>query len=526
MRKIDCLFVHVPKLVNYYRPIGQFLWINLLPSGLLALADLLHREKVSTEVVHLGVERIEDPTFSILDYIQEKSPRMVAFDLHWHHQSFDVMEIIHQVKEAFPSIFIVLGGYTASFFHEEIMKNFSTVDGIIRGEAETPLLDLAGVLIQGGKNLFSIPNLTWRRKGRVLMNPLSYVATEEDLNRLSFTNFPLLKNHSTYIHCLSQSDYVEGVSRGRKPWTHSSKSPTYHLPVGRGCPVQCTWCGGGHLAQKAITGRREVVFRGIPEVIRTITDALSFGYKVFHFCFDPYPQNPDYYLRLFTRLREEKIEMECYFESFGLPTADFIHSFKETFPGPGSLIALSPDVGSTRSRKIHKGYAYTNQALQRCLDQMKRQRVNCDLYFTIGVPFEKKEDIDRTVQFQRELKGQYSNIKGIRTFTVEIEPGSPWHLNPELFGVKTTLQTFMDFYHHHAQVQCPFFSLGYWIPGFFEEAKDEQGFEAAIQKAKCRHFCFIGSDSRKWSSPFWGRRLCDLSHLFRRAANWGRGKDG
>ncbi len=46
MGKVDCLFLHVPKLINYYRPIGQFIWINFLPMGLLALADLLHRHGI------------------------------------------------------------------------------------------------------------------------------------------------------------------------------------------------------------------------------------------------------------------------------------------------------------------------------------------------------------------------------------------------------------------------------------------------------------------------------------------------
>ena len=44
------------------------------------------------------------------------------------------MEMVKKVKAVSPSTFIVLGGYTASFFHEEIMKNFDAVDGIIRGE--------------------------------------------------------------------------------------------------------------------------------------------------------------------------------------------------------------------------------------------------------------------------------------------------------------------------------------------------------------------------------------------------------
>ncbi|OGP89440.1 MAG: hypothetical protein A2157_13315 [Deltaproteobacteria bacterium RBG_16_47_11] len=522
MGKVDCLFLHVPKWNNYYRPIGQFIWVNFLPMGLLALADLLQRHAISTQVLHLGVEWIEDGNFSVLDYIREKSPRIVALDLHWHHQSFDVMEMAKKVKAAVPSTFIVLGGYTASFFHEEILRNFYAVDGIIRGEGEVPMLDLARALLQGGNDLFSIPNLTWRRKGRILMNPLSYVATEEDLNGLSFTNFPLLKNYSTYIRYLGQPFYVKGLSKKENFWMYSSKSPTYHLSVGRGCPVQCTWCGGGHLAQMRITGRREVLFRGVGEVVQTIKEALSYGYETFHLCFDPYPQKPDYYLRLFSRIREEKIKMECFFESFGLPTADFIRSFKETFPGPKSLIALSPDVGSVRARRIHKGYAYTNQALMKCLDEMEQHQVYGDLFFTFGVPFEKKEDVYRTIQFQRELRSRYPYVKGIRTFMVEIAPGSPWHINPELFGVKTPLQNFIDFYHYHSKEASPFSSLGYWIPHFFGNEMDEKGFEETLQKIRCRHFCFIHPDARKSSNPFWGRRLCDLSHLFWRAKDFGR----
>ena len=143
MAPLDCLFLHVPKLKNYYRPIDQFIWINFLPMGLLGLADLLSRHQISTEVVHLGVEWIEDHHFSILDYLKEKNPKIVALDLHWHHQSYDVLEVARKVKEAFPSLYLLLGGFTASFFHEEILRNFDVVDGVIRGEAETPILELA-----------------------------------------------------------------------------------------------------------------------------------------------------------------------------------------------------------------------------------------------------------------------------------------------------------------------------------------------------------------------------------------------
>lgn len=514
MSRLDCVFLHVPKLNNYYRPIDQFIWINFLPMGLLALADLLTRHQISTEVVHMGLEWIEDHRFSILHYLREKNPRIIAFDLHWHHQSFDVMNWVQKIKSEFPSAYILLGGYTASFFHEEIMKNFNSVDGVIRGEAEQPILELTQALLQGKEDLFSVPNLTWRRKGRILINPLSYVATEEDLNRLSFTNFSLLKNYQTYIRFIGQPFYVKGVSKERNFRIYSLRSPIYHLPLGRGCPVQCTWCGGGRSAQEIISGRKEVTFRGIEYVLQTIQEALSYGYETFHICFDPFPSNPEYFLELFNQIRKAKIRMECFFESFGLPTPEFIQSFKETFPGSKSFIALSPDAGTDRMRRLHKGYSYSNKALMETLEQLKSSEIYCDLFFTIGLPFESQSDLDGLIQLQKTVRSRYPNVRGIRTFTIEMEPGSPWFLHPESYGVKSKLRHFMDYYSYHSGQNSCFSSLSYWIPRYFEENKNPQEFEKTLQKMKCQYFCFIHPIARRSSTPFWGRRLCDLLNLF------------
>ena len=159
-----------------------------------------------------------------------------------------------------------------------------------------------------------------------------------------------------------------------------------------------------------------------------------------------------------------------------------------------------------------------------CLDQLEKHQVFCDLFFTFGVPFEKEKDVYETIEFQKKIRNRYPNVRGIRTFTIEMEPGSPWHLDPETFGVKTSLQNFMDFYHYHSQKESPFSSLGYTIPDYFEEEKDERGFEKALQEMKCLHFCFIHPNARKSSTPFWGRKLCGLSSLFWRARGLGEKK--
>jgi len=523
---VDVLFAHCPKFNNYYRPIGEYTFVNYLPMGLVALADLLAREGYETEVLHLGVEWIEDKAFSLIDYIAHTRPKIVGLSLFWHPQSYEVLEQARLIKEAFPEVFLVLGGMTASFYHREIMERFPWIDAIIRGEGEVPLLQLTEAVIRGG-DLAAVSNLTWRKGARIVENPLDYVASQAILDGLCFTNFSLLKNHRTYIDWVLMPFFVKGVSKERNRLFFSLKTRMFDLMVGRGCPVNCTWCGGGRDAQRLIAGRRKVIFRAMEKVMDSIRDALRWGYETMHVCFDPYPHRPDYYLKLFSRIREEKLPVEFFFESYGLPTREFIDGFAQTF-GPRSLLGLSPESGSEEVRRRNKGYSYTNQELWDCLEYTREKGVKVDLFFGIGLPFERAEDLHETAGLIARIRRQFPNVQGFRTFTIEMEPGAPWHLHPEEFGVETTLQTFFDFYHYHKEEGEGFSAFGYHIPGYFPDLGKDAGreFQRRLQEIKCRRFCFIHPDARKSSSPFWGRMLCRTSALMAQAGRWRSGRKG
>jgi len=517
---VDVLFIHVPKFKNYYRPIGEYIWINYMPMGLLALADLLAREGYATEIVHLGVEWMEERDFSIIDYIAQRGPKVVALPLHWHHQSYEVIEYCRRIKEAFPGVFLLLGGLTASFFHREIIQGFPWVDAIIRGEGEIPLLRLAEAIMRGG-DLADVPNLTWRNGEKVAENPLDYVASQEALDGLCFTNFALLKNSQTYINWVLLPFFVKGVSKKRNRLFFSLKSPMFHLPVGRGCPVNCTWCGGGKAAQRLIADRQGVIFRDIEKVIASIKEAINWGYETMHISFDPYPQRPDYYLRLFSRIREERLKVEFFFESFGLPPKEFIDGFAQTF-GPRSLLALSPESGSEEVRRRNKGYSYTNQELWDCLEYTGEKGVKVDLFFSLGLPYEREGDLEETARLIAYIRRHFPHVQGIRTFTIEMEPGAPWQLQPEKFGVRTDLRTFSDFYYYHKEGGGGFGAFGYYIPGYFSDLGEdaEWEFQRKLQEIKCRRFCFIHPNARKSSSPFWGRMLCRTSAMMGKLGGW------
>jgi hypothetical protein len=306
--------------------------------------------------------------------------------------------------------------------------------------------------------------------------------------------------------------YVKGVSKEKNFWMYSLKSPMFDLEVGRGCPVDCTWCGGSRSSQGRISGRQRVIFRSPEKVLQSIEEALSFGYETMHICFDPFPQKPGYYLDLFSKIRAKGLPVECFYESFGLPAPELIREFAKTFPGSKSLMALSPEVGSERVRRANKGYFYTNDQLMETLDMMRREGVYADVFFTYGVAGETERDLQDTLDLIRRVRG-FPNVRGIRAFSVEMEPGAPWHTNPSSYGIKTPLHHFEDFVRHHGHHgHDPFAPFGYTIPDFFQEGISQaDSFAQRIQRFKCRHLCFIHPNARKTSSPFWGRMLCRAS---------------
>jgi len=181
VEKIDFLFVHVPKKSSFYKPLNEFMNITFMPMGILAMSDYLCRNGFASQIVHLGVEWIEDHNFSLIEWLKDKQVKVIGMPIHWHYQSYDTIEVAKKIKERYPHIFIVLGGFTASFFAKEILENFSCIDAVVRGDGEKPVVALMKEITGGATNLASVPNLSWRNAQAIVENPLSYVADKKSI---------------------------------------------------------------------------------------------------------------------------------------------------------------------------------------------------------------------------------------------------------------------------------------------------------------------------------------------------------
>jgi radical SAM superfamily enzyme YgiQ (UPF0313 family) len=412
----------------------------LMPIGLVALAKFIKENGYNAEILHLDIEQSIDPNFNLIEYLKKNDFSIVGFDLHWHYQSNRVIKTAKEIKRDNPKIKIILGGFTASFFSEEILGDFREIDFIIRGDSEIPLLKLIEHISYGKNDFKSIPNLVWREGNKIIKNKQTYVVSQEIIDNLKFSNFLIIKNYETYMRLRLNSKKCLTCKK-------NCNKKYFFYNSGRGCSVNCSYCGGSSISQKIINCRKKPILINHDSVIRELRNSISLGLNIWYTCFDPYPKS-SYYPDLFNKLKEQNMRMGLIFESWSLPSKEFIDQFAGCFDLNTSQIIISPDVASESVRKRNKGFFYSNKDLIKTINYAEKNKIPVTLYFAAGLPFEKKIDIIKTLALINFIKNKFRNVKIIAR-EIEFEPASPSFLNRKKYGVSSYRNTFLDFFNIH-----------------------------------------------------------------------------
>jgi len=440
--KFKCLLVHTPNLCKD-KDARLYSTVNFCAMGLFSLAGEIKRENFEVEIIHLGIEKYLDKNFSLSKYAKENGVKFAAFSLHWHPQSFDVIESARVLKASCPDIFIALGGFTASYFKDEIMKKFPFIDAVIKGEGEKSIrkliLALKNSALDEEKDLSDIENLTWRKGAEIITNKTLYVAGDEDLSGFDYFNPSVMKHYSEYSRVSFELYYSKDGQLNNPKTSHG-------LSLGRGCLGNCTWCGGGYRAMKMVTGRDFISYRNADSVIDEIKRLQAEeDIEFFRFAFDPNPKDRRYLINLMKRLKAEfKGKLNALFTVFSLPDKEFLDVFKEAF-SKESVISISPEFYDEDLRKFHKSFFFSNKELEEILEYMEGLKICSELYFSIipTVDEAKNEDSKRYGEF---LKERYSFVKDYYIIPIIFEPASLWTITPERYGLKGCEKQFINYY--------------------------------------------------------------------------------
>jgi len=452
LKSYDVIFIHPPRILkpdNGKKAKTVRSAFIFIPMGVFAIADLLEREGFGVKIINYPLEQYLNPNWSLKDYIRTIDFKICGIDLHWIHNAPGTIEIARIVKEVKPNAKVVLGGFSASYFHTQILKYYKSIDGIIRGEGEIPFLKYVQN-VNKNESLDTIPNFSYRNSSNhIKTNPLSYTA--KTLDNLNFTNTSLLKNAKQYFEC---SKKIMGIS--------------FNLSIGRGCPFNCPFCGGGQRALQRLAGRNEVILRSPEKVIEDITYIID-RYKVpsLFFGHGTYPANLKYWKTLFGLIQKEKVDIGGDLEIWRLPfPKEMWKIFYKTFTRKDSSVSISP---RTLSSKVHQKIAkicdptfkFPESQINDLIKNANLFQRTLRIWLTVGFPFQTRLDVQKDFNFAFKCMVKYGSTK-LKPITImnepyHIFPGSPAYESPEAFDLNLKYNSFPQLLKFFKQTKMSFF---------------------------------------------------------------------
>lgn len=401
----------------------------IITMGLWGLADYITKEGYTVKIVHTLMEEQLNGVFDPAKFLSE-DVLAVGFSAHWFPMLKESLDVAKMIKEQYPSICTIMGGYTASYFAGQVINDYPYIDAVIQGDGEKPLISLLNALSSNATDWESIPNLVWRKNGKVTFNDFSYVSNCDDIRHLNYASQPDYLYHYEDARSSSLLN-MQFAYTGDFEITDFPPTNTFFLLTGKGCPVNCTFCGGGREAQKVINNRSRCMFLEDDQIIETIKKAIQQGHKSFYVSFDPLPERPRYVSWL-RRIKEEKLDIDLFFGFWRLPNSEIIKEFKGVTSN--LIFEISPETIEENLREKVRGFPFSNEEFYHTLDELFANRIYGHIYFSYPLPFETEQDVLLTRKAFWDIIRKYPHYIEPFYLRLSTDPGSPLHRNPEAFG--------------------------------------------------------------------------------------------
>ncbi|MCL2509500.1 MAG: cobalamin-dependent protein, partial [Methanomassiliicoccaceae archaeon] len=240
MARSDIIFLHAPSVYDFrkkpifYGPVSDVIpsspVFEMYPIGFITISAHLEEAGFRTRIVNLAVQMLLDKDFDVEKKIKSLDADVFAIDLHWLPHAHGATEIAKIVKKYHPNSKVEFGGFTSSYFWEELIRMPAT-DLIMRGDTtEEPTVQLMKAL-QKGEDLSKVPNLVWKDgSGKVHNNGITY--SSENLDGIKLDYGLMIKNAIRYRDI-----------KGNLPWYGWDKQPLTSVFSVRGCSLNCAECG-------------------------------------------------------------------------------------------------------------------------------------------------------------------------------------------------------------------------------------------------------------------------------------------
>ena len=304
-----------------------------------------------------------------VDFLKAKRPDIVAFSIITN--VFPRLAPLAALTKQHSQAKIICGGAHPMLYPEEVI-NIDGVDMVGIGEGEGVLLDLCDRM-QSGADISDIPNLWFKRGGRIIRNaPRPLI---EDLDTLP----PPDREVFPYSNSFDLNFLKRGV-----------------FMASRGCPFNCSYCCSPAM-KRMYGGEKYIRFRSvgnlIEEVERITKDFPQIEYHVFHD--DLLPMNKVWFAEFtkqYSRRIKKPFEMNCHPNLMDKDIAIMARS------AGCALIRFGIESGNEQIRRDILDRHMPNQRIRdafRCCDEVDIKTLS---YNMVGLPHETRTQILDTIK--------------------------------------------------------------------------------------------------------------------------------
>lgn len=332
--------------------------IQAPPIGLYSVAAVLKENGYDVEI--LNWHRIQETPGRIRETLIAKKPDLIGFSV-LHANRFGGIEVAREAKALDPGVRIVFGGIGATFLREHLLRHFSEIDYVIRGEGEYTLLSLVRALeMKNSQDLYHIKGLTFRQDERIIETAPPEPIPDPD-------RLPQPARYFTY-NTLSSA---------------------------RGCAWNCRFCGSPRF------WGRKVRFRSPADFVEEIELLYHQGIRFFYFADDTFTMKKDRVLEICRLIVDKK--MDITWNAIARVhdiDAELLHRMRLA----GCVqISYGVESGSEKIRKI-LNKRITETDIKKAFFLTRRHGLLARAYFIYGSPGESWETIRETINLMNEIK--------------------------------------------------------------------------------------------------------------------------
>jgi|TARA_B100000315_G_C14578687_1_gene589277 radical SAM superfamily enzyme YgiQ (UPF0313 family) len=324
------------------------------------------------------------------DEVNKFCPKLICFSTltPTHELALSLLNGLDKSKDQL----VIFGGIHSTVIPEEVIMH-EKVDIVCVGEGEKAFSSLL-VHLSGEKDYYGINNLWCKKNGEIVKN--------------SIDNF-LEPDLIPYSDCdLFDERHLYRSFKGKN-------MRSLRVEISRGCVYKCSYCTNKNIQNMS---KGKIPYFRYKSVDRCIEEFLFYknilNLEMFYFKDEVFLMLPKKWLREFAKEYKAQINLPFFCQS---SAKDINEENVKILKDMGCVaVAMGVEVGNEEFRKKVLNKPVSNAEIVSAVKLLRKNGIRITTYFMIGLPYETRELIFDTIEFQRVLYSIGSSPTHINSF--------------------------------------------------------------------------------------------------------------